>query len=759
MADTTRSSHRWRFFRAGGVDQVRLDRGEDIVHLDELDQKLWVALSCPVKGLEFDERTLAILDIDFDGRVRAPEIIAAVRWVDACLKNPEGLVKGVDGLPLSEIDGSTPEGKAVLASATHLLEGLGKADKGVVTVADATRTADLFQMAKLNGDGIVPPESVDDPAARRVAAELLDCLGGLADRSGKPGFDAAKVAAFFEACAALAAWGKKAEDAKKDVLPFGDATHDAAAAYEAVHAKIDDWFARCRLAAYDPRSLAALNRKDDVYAELATGMLSASSIETASLPIALVDPGKPLPLGSGVNPAWTASTMRLRDLVVAPLFGKDRTSITEAEWAKVSAALAPFRAWHGSKAGTVVEKLGLPRVREILASGAKAHLEKAVADDLAAAPRVAAIADVEKLARCWRDLHKLVNNFVNFSDFYGRKKAVFQSGTLYLDGRSIDLCVHVNDPGKHAQLAVMAKTYLAYVDCTRPSGEKMQIAAAITAGDSDNLFVGRNGLFYDRKGRDWDATISKIVDNPISIGQAFWAPYKKLLRWIEEQVAKRAAAADAQADAHLQASAVAAGATGVPPPGAAPKKLDIGIVAALGVAVGGITAALGGLLNSLFGLGFFMPLGFLGIVLLVSGPSMLIAWLKLRRRNLGPILDANGWAVNTLTRINLPLGRSLTDVAKLPPGAERSLVDPFAEQKPKWPKVVLFLVILGGVLFGLWKTGYASKWIGERYVPRPEHLWRFFGDAYPPEPARAPAKSATNESPAKNEPPADKPGK
>ena len=147
--------------------------------------------------------------------------------------------------------------------------------------------------------------------------------------------------------------------------------------------------------------------------------------------------------------------------------------------------------------------------------------------------------------------------------------------------QSIDLCVHVNDPGKHAQLAVMAKCYLAYVDCTRPSGEKMQIAAAVTAGDSDNLFVGRNGLFYDRKGRDWDATISKIVDNPISIGQAFWAPYKKLLRWIEEQVAKRAAAADDQANAHLQAGATAAGATGAPPAPAAPKKLDIGVVAAI----------------------------------------------------------------------------------------------------------------------------------------------------------------------------------
>lgn len=82
MANETK--HRWRFWRAGGVDQVRLDRGADLVHLDELDQKLWVALACPVKGLEFDERTLALLDADKDGRVRAPEVIAASRWPAAC---------------------------------------------------------------------------------------------------------------------------------------------------------------------------------------------------------------------------------------------------------------------------------------------------------------------------------------------------------------------------------------------------------------------------------------------------------------------------------------------------------------------------------------------------------------------------------------------------------------------------------------------------------------------------------------------------
>ena len=148
-------------------------------------------------------------------------------------------------------------------------------------------------------------------------------------------------------------------------------------------------------------------------------------------------------------------------------------------------------------------------------------------------------------------------------------------------------------------MAGLAGTYLAYCDCARKgTGEKMQIVAAFTGGDSDNLMVGRNGIFYDRKGRDWDATITKIIENPISIRQAFWSPYKKLVRMIEEQVAKRAAAADAAATQKLgqqrhrrrrRRTKPSRAAAGKP----AKTKIDTGTLAAIGLALSTLLAALG----------------------------------------------------------------------------------------------------------------------------------------------------------------------
>lgn len=246
-------------------------------------------------------------------------------------------------------------------------------------------------------------------------------------------------------------------------------------------------------------------------------------------------------------------------------------------------------------------------------------------------------------------------------------------------------------------MAGLAGAYLAYCDCARKAtGEKLQIVAAFTDGDSDNLMAGRNGVFYDRKGRDWDATISKIIDNPISIRQAFWAPYKKFVRMIEEQIAKRAAAADAAASDQLsQAAATMAAADKPAAPGTKPTKLDIGVVAALGVAVGAIGGALASLATGIARLDpWQVPLVFVGLMLIISIPSMLIAFLKLRKRNLGPILDANGWAVNARARINVPFGASLTHVAVLPPGHHRDLIDPFAEKKRPWPLYITLAIIL-----------------------------------------------------------------
>lgn len=705
----TKVEHRWGFFRAGGFDQVKLDSGADIAALDKLDQKLWAALSCPTRGLEFDEKTMDLLDTDKDGRIRAPEIIAAAKWATSMLKDPGVLLDPASPLELGQINDATPEGKQLLASARQILVNLGKQDRSVITLEETTDTALIFAQTRFNGDGIVPPESAGDEGLRQTIADILTCTGGETDRSGKQGISQAKLDLFFEAAEAFANWrGLLAKD--PSTMPLGEATPKAWTSYSRVKAKIDDYFARTRLTAFDPRAGAAMNRQETEYLAIAGRELTLGAEEVAGLPLARVEADRPLPLKAGLNPAWEAAIGQFAADVVTPMLGQQE-SLTEAQWTGIQSRLSAHAAWISLKAGALAEPLGEARVRQILDANAKGAITDLIAQDKALEPEASAIAMVDKLVRFKRDLYRLLINYVNLKDFYSpQETAVFQAGVLYLDQRSCELCVRVDDMAKHGTLAPLSRAYLAYCECTRKGAaavEKMMIAAAFTAGDSDNLMVGRNGVFYDRKGQDWDATIVKIVDNPISIAQAFWSPYKRLIRAIEEQIAKRATAADAAATASLTdaTGAVTSATPGEPKPR---PKIDIGTVAALGVGVGAITAALGALLQAFFGLGSLMPLGLMGLALAISGPSMVIAWLKLRQRNLGPMLDANGWAVNTRAKINLPFGRLLTKRAALPAGAQRDLFDPYAESKAGRYWTIVAVAVLG-VAWGIWYFGVAER--------------------------------------------------
>jgi len=130
------------------------------------------------------------------------------------------------------------------------------------------------------------------------------------------------------------------------------------------------------------------------------------------------------------------------------------------------------------------------------------------------------------------------------------------------------------------------------------------------------------------------------------------------------------------------------------------------IFAAIGLALGAIATAFVAILGSFFKLPWWqMPLVILGIIALISGFSVIMAWFKLRERNLGRLLDANGWAVNTRAKINIPFGASLTGIARLPQGATRTLSDPFEQKKRPWKSIILFILLVAAAVLA-WRTGY-----------------------------------------------------
>ena len=302
-----------------------------------------------------------------------------------------------------------------------------------------------------------------------------------------------------------------------------------------------------------------------------------------------------------------------------PLLG-DRSELTEADWAALQGEAGRLRNLEGRQGRRRGGKTRhRPRPGAAGRQGARG-VNALIARDKALEAEAANVANVEKLLRYVRDLGLLCRNFVNFSDLYvAGGPAIFQCGTLYLDQRACFLCLTVEDAGRHASMAGLSGAYLAYCDCARKgTGEKLGIVAVVSQGDDENLMVGRNGVFYDRKGRDYDATITKIVASPISLRQAFWAPYKKLVRTIEEYIAKRAAAADADIQTQLTTAATAGRRRAGPTP--AKPLFDPSVIALLSLAIGSLAAGAATVLAFLGKVPLaLLPLVLAGVALVVSG--------------------------------------------------------------------------------------------------------------------------------------------
>lgn len=584
-------AYNWNYCTVGGVTRVYIKSGEDIAHLGELDKKMWTVLSCPTKGLEIETRSLEYIDSNHDGSIRLDEVVAAANWLCKVLKDKEVLMEGTDQLSLDKINTEDADGKALYDAATTILTQLGKADAGVISLAESSAARDSFLASKLE--------------------------------AAKAAIDTSTVVE----------------------APFAN-TDAVEAAYGKMNARVMDHFRRAKLPEFVVKGDAAFEVQPDEVEAFAT----------------------------------------IHDAIE----GKE---LTEALWLEIGAKIAAFRDY---QAKTTVNEASITLDAE---NGQ--------------------IQAVDKLLHLVRDFALLLRNYVSFQDLYDRnKQAIFQAGTLIIDKRACNFCMLVNDPGAQAAQAPKSNMYLLMCDCvSKSTGKTIKILAAVTVGDVNDIFVGKNAIFYDRAGVDYDAKVTAIIENPISIGQAMWTPYKKFGKIVEEQINKFASskedavsadissAATKTVDSTTTAATAAPAAEGEAAPAAkdagkaAASGFDIakfcGIFAAIGMALGYIGSFLVTIATGFLNLSWWqMPLSILAIMLVISGPSMFIAWSKLRRRDLAPLLNANGWAVNIGAKINIPFGETLTDKAVIPFSARTKIADPYADKSHTCRNIVIVLLLI-----------------------------------------------------------------
>ncbi|MDA1193282.1 MAG: hypothetical protein O3A46_16525, partial [Candidatus Poribacteria bacterium] len=394
-----------------------------------------------------------------------------------------------------------------------------------------------------------------------------------------------------------------------------------------------------------------------------------------------------------------------------PILEDDSGVCTEAQWRELLAKIAPYETWLNAKPNSVFGSLGVETLRAHLDGTSDGTVRSLIEQDTAIAAELRQLQALEKLVLYHQWLFEFANNFASFPRlFEPNERALFEWGTLVLAGWEFHFSVAVENRAKHADLAKNSRMYLLYLQLSGSKPEdSREIVVPVTRGGSRQFYVGRRGVFFTTSGRELDAQIVQIVENPISLCETMKEPFRRLrdlvtkrLDQVTTSAYKEADATFTQATAKLetsiqsgmrdaQASAMETTEALSAPPPVSPTPAPIAptlpdskgnttnsrdMLIGVGLLAAGLGTAFKFLTDTVIKLSDPRTLMVVGITFSVITTTLILlvflnAWLQLRKRDLAVLLQACGWAINGRMLMSRRVAKAFSEPTRLPPEAKR----------------------------------------------------------------------------------------
>ncbi|RKY42534.1 MAG: hypothetical protein DRP85_02660 [Candidatus Makaraimicrobium thalassicum] len=657
------------FKRYGGSHQLKIQDAHDLGKIQTLNEALWAATSVPIDNLDCDRVFLSHVDMDKNGRIRTRELKEAQSWLYRMLAGRSHLSEGTDVLRLDDIDTSHVEGQELRKTAEFILNNLGVPQAKEISLQQVRDARSIIANAANNGDGVVPPEAVADADLAQFISSIMDTVGSTMDASNRPGVGKKELEDFFHTAETYLVWKEKgnvpAGKESTDVMPWGNDTPHLYQLVADLEEKIDQYFTQCAMVGFDERAAVQMQLRQKELEEIDFADPEVLRNRLMNAPLGKVDPEGMLDFTSAINTLYRERLLELRDKVFKRAIGEDVKQLTRQQWEKVKTIFAPYRAYVESKQGGAVEKLGDDSLRKYLQGQYRERVNELIDKDRSVADELSQILTAEKLILYQRWLLELANNFVSFANLYDPGiRALFEAGTLVIDGREIMFTMKVQDVQAHKIRSEKSYMCLLYLEVTGRQDREIafNIVAPVTSSNIGELRVGKRGIFFSTDGCEWDAEVKDIVVNPISIWESVTAPCRQVSDFLKAQVDKLSKVREEKIQTTMA----------VPTTSGAARDLLLGG----GIAIAALGSAFAYIIKALSQVKLSHVLGvLLGIIVIVILPGMIAGFVKIRRRDMSILLEASGWAINVRMRLSIALGRLFTHIPGLPKRARKEKRD------------------------------------------------------------------------------------
>jgi len=636
------------FENLGSTLHLKINEYSDLRAILKLDEALWIATTAPVSSLKIDPIFLNLLDSDGDGRLRAEEIKDGIRFLHKNLVDYSGIQENNFSLALTAINTKTDLGARIHSSALKVLSRLNITPESVELDQIRTVKKEVTE-GGLDQAGIVLLEAAKSSKISNYIEDIIHTVGGKQHPNGQKGVDSKCLNNFMKECRHYIDWQLEAGEVNGDVatktLPLGKKTAEGYALFRSLTKKLIQYFLLCDIKRLNPQLLT--RALDTPEGNLALNLINIEEAETylKNAPLSLLDSEGTLNLSGEMNPYFGEKIKELTEKVIKPLLGDEVESINRQSFHKLQKIFRPFTQWTDRMPDVSVDILEAETVQEYLANPSyRQTLEELIQESHRTAFILDNIKELERLLLYQAHILPLVNSFVSFPKLYlPEERALFEEGTLIMDGRHFTLALRVEDRKHHIETSKGSNIFIIYCELFGADGEKnCEIAVPVTSGSRGNIHLNKWGIFNDTNGNELHAKIVDIVENPISISEAMVEPFVRISRAFFSRLEEFSSKAEEQLfNNDLKAKDK--------------KKKDgasAGLLAGGGFALAAIGSSFAFITKTLAGLQIktvFFAL--LILAALIAIPAGIAAYYKLTRRDLSIILEGAGWGINSRMKL------------------------------------------------------------------------------------------------------------
>lgn len=658
------------FETLGRSYHLKISTAADLEHVLGLNEAHWLATGAPILSINLDSAFLDYLDIDDNNKIMCFEVKRAISWLFDNLSDYQGITDQSETLNLNAVNKDSKDGSRILTAASKMLLELRKSGEPSITLRQIREIKEKRKDSRICQPGIATVASSSDPRIQEFISDIIDTIGGVphdAESNKDKGVDTELLDLFIKEASARVEWHKETAipvgKRSTELMPLGNNTHSAYQTFTYVRDKIDEYFAQCEAVTFDPRIEQYIKPPAEQLTPENTKNLQILKDFMKESPLANSDQTQTLRFSDPINPYYSSMIQRFRAEVMMPVLDQSMKNLSKNDWLKIKDTFAAYEIWHNARKDDPLEKLGMEKLHVYLDEQFRTEVSRIIANSNKTVLVQDNVDLVEKILLYQANIITLANNFVSFPHLYDTSsRAVFEMGTLIIDGRRLNFSVKVEDMQQHIAIARSSNIYIIYTEITLENNKDRYIVAVpVTAGTKGNLCIGKRGVFCDLRGKLLDAKVIDMIENPISIGETLIAPFQRIGKLLTGKIEAMTTAAEKKLD-NAASSAVA--------PAQSKGLMAGGLLMGGGVAFAAVTSAVTFFIKTMGNLGPAKTLGgILMAILAVIAPASIIALLKLRRRDLSNVLEGVGWAINARMRLTFKQGHIFTETPPLPRNA------------------------------------------------------------------------------------------